>query len=132
MKKVFSPVLISAERDGKRILIARRPRLRQLELENMVYMHGLNVRHAFGPVSLSKGRWKSDSSGPWTGNYALIFSGNFDESYEWYLMALSTMNNDGVIISPTDIRPPDPHLTGFPAVFAQGEWSAPSLIWKWS
>jgi hypothetical protein len=132
MKKVFSPVLISAEQGDRRLFVSRKPRLRQLELENVVYMHGLNVRHATGPVSLSKGRWKSDSNGPWTGNYALVFSGDFDETYEWYLMALSTMDHDGVIIEPTDIRPPDPRLTGFPAVFAQGEWSAPSLIWKWS
>lgn len=132
MKKVFSPVLISAEKDGRRLFVSRKPRLRQLELENVVYMHELDVRHATGPVSLSKGRWRSDASGLWKGHYALIFSGDFDEAYKWYLMALSTMNHDGVIIEPTDIRPPDPRLAGFPAVFAQGEWSAPSLIWKWS
>jgi hypothetical protein len=132
MKKVFSPVLISVEQDDRRLFVSRESFVRKLKLEHLVNDNRLNIRHAFGPVSRNYGRWRSDPNGLWRGNYALIFTGDFDETYEWYLMALSTMNHDGVIIEPTDIRPPDPRLAGFPAVFAQGEWSAPSLIWRWS
>jgi hypothetical protein len=132
MKKVFSPVLISVEQGDRRLFVSRESFVRKLKLEHLVNDNKLNIRHGTGPVSRNKGRWKSDPNGLWVGNYALIFSGDFEETYKWYLMALSTMNNDGVIIEPTDIRPPDPRLAGFPAVSAPDVWCVRSLIWRWN
>ena len=132
MKKVFSPVLISVEQNDKRIFVSRESFIRRLKLDRLVNENDLRVRHAVGPVSRNKGRWRTDPNGLWVGNYALIFSGDFDEAYKWYLMVLSTMDRDGVIIEPTDIRPPDPRLAGFPAASAQDGWTVQSLIWKWN